>query len=771
MKKGFIVILFFLLANSNGFCQLSGYIVDSLSKEKLSYVTIINLNSKASAISNKYGFFSIKAIVGDTIRFSMVGYKTSKVLISIKNQLGNPQNVLLSTSVYDLNIVFITGKKESIINQNEPGKIFLQSKQIKELTMLLGEKDPIKALSFMPGIQEVSEGSSSLSIRGGDVNQNLLLLDEAIVYNANHLFGFFSTFNADPIEYLDAYKGPFPAQYGGRLSSIIDIKMREGNRNRYNIEGGIGLISSRLLVEGPIIKNNSSFLFAARRTYLDLFLKPFQSNQERTSYYFGDLNFKINTKINHKNDLFISYYSGIDDFYQKNKIPRRNSYLLNNTLLDWKNYTLTSRWNRIYSSKLFQNVSFLYTKYQMGYSENTIQDYLLPPRFQEVTLKSGIKDYTLKSDIDYFVSGKFTLKTGGLVTIHKFNPREFSYISSRGEESFKNNSKNIQNIEIASFVTSKLNLNNYTIDAGIRSSFFDVSKKIRIEPRLLLTRKLGLYKSISVSYSKMNQYLHQISNTGNGLPTDAWIPSSSFLKPGVSDIVSFNLSFPISKMFIASFDTYYKWIKGNTEYKSGVNFLGVGQGAATMPFTWETSLTQGKAWNYGYELTIQKTKGKITGFGGYTLAWAISKFNDLNEGKPFYSRQDRRHVLELSINFRPSKRNSFSGNFFFATGNPLSIPEKVFFRQDKYNNYLELYSGINSFRAESSHRLDISYTRYFKKGKSNLEFGIYNSYFRKNPYNYDIKDIFNQSNRTQKVVIERNWLFPLVPSIMYNFKI
>ena len=232
MKKGFIVILFFLLANSNGFCQLSGYIVDSLSKEKLSYVTIINLNSKASAISNKYGFFSIKAIVGDTIRFSMVGYKTSKVLISIKNQLGNPQNVLLSTSVYDLNIVFITGKKESIINQNEPGKIFLQSKQIKELTMLLGEKDPIKALSFMPGIQEVSEGSSSLSIRGGDVNQNLLLLDEAIVYNANHLFGFFSTFNADPIEYLDAYKGPFPAQYGGRLSSIFNIKKGGGEKNK-----------------------------------------------------------------------------------------------------------------------------------------------------------------------------------------------------------------------------------------------------------------------------------------------------------------------------------------------------------------------------------------------------------------------------------------------------------------------------------------------------------------------------------------------------------
>ena len=772
MKPKSILYLFIcLLLISKCLCQVSGYIVDGASKEKLQFVTIKNLSANTSSISNKYGFFSIGAQLEDSLEFTTIGFRPLILKINSSNQLKKPQNVILNTSVFLLDDITILGRKESVLNETEPGKIYLPSNLIKELSMLLGEKDPIKALTFLPGIQEVSEGSSAISVRGGNVNQNLLLLDEAVVYNANHLFGFFSTFNADPINYIEAYKGPFPAQYGGRLSSIIDVRMREGNKDKLKVEGGIGLISSRMLLEGPIKKNLSSFIISARRTYLDLLINPFQSQREKTSYYFGDLNIKINQKINEKNDFFLSFYMGTDDFYQKNKIPRRGNFLINNTLLNWGNKTITARWNKIYSPKLFQNTSFLYTNYKMGYTENTKQDYLSPPRFQEVKLESGIKDYSVKTDFDYFWSNRIILKAGLQGTFHIFNPRDFYYESSRAEESFINNSKVFQNFDIGSYMSLKQNFEKYIIESGLRLSYFNSNSPVRFEPRIMLLRRIGNHKTVSISYSRMNQYLHQISNTGNGLPTDAWIPSSLSLKPSSSDIISFSLFAPLLKGVNLSFETYYKWIKGNTEYKSGVNFLGVGQGAATTPFSRENSLTQGNAWNYGYELSIQKTKGKLTGFGGYTLAWAINKFEDLNNSKPFYSRQDRRHILEFSLQYKLSVKNLFSGNFFFATGNPLSIPSKVFFREDRYTNYLEAYSGINTFRAENSHRLDLSYTHFMKTGKNSIEFGLYNAYFRKNPYNYETKNIYNLTDRTQKVIIERSWLFPIIPSITFNFKI
>lgn len=773
MKKSFIRTFYcflLLFLTKPVAAQFAGYVLDKGSKEKLGFVTVKNLTSKSVNASNVYGFFSIPALVNDSISFSMVGYETVELKVVSQKEFSTVQTILLQERSSLLNEVTVIAKKDNILNETEPGKIQMTAKIIKEIPMLLGEKDPIKALQFLPGIQEISEGSASLSVRGGDVSQNLMLLDEATVYNANHLFGFFSTFNADPIVQLDAYKGSFPAQYGGRLSSIIDVRMRDGDKSAFHVEGGVGLIASRLLVEGPIVKDKASFLISGRRTYADWLIKPFQSERERTGYYFGDLNAKLNFNINKKNDLFFSLYTGNDAFVQKNKIPRRQSFLLNNTFLNWQNTTLTSRWNKVYTSKIFQNVSLIYSKYEMEFKENTQQDYLSPPRSQEVALKSGIEDISLKTDIDYFLNKNVQLKMGGQFTVHAFTPRKFDYVSSRGESSFINNSANITSNEGNVYVSAKGKLGANFYEAGLRGSYFSYPMNFRPEPRLMVGRKIDKVGMFNVSYARMNQYLHQISNTGNGLPTDVWIPSTEQLSPATSDVISAGFTKSMASGISFSVETYYKWITGNTEYKSGVNFLGVGQGAAATPFEWENSLTQGRAWNYGYELTVQKSKGRLTGFGGYTLAWAIGQFDDLNDGEPFYSRQDRRHILEASIQYRLRPRLKLSTNFIFATGNLISIPQKVFFRQDRFNNYLEAYAGNNTFRAENYHRLDVAVLLENKKKRSSWEFGVYNAYFRKNPYNYDLVDKIDQTTRTQNVSVARNWLLPIIPSATYNFK-
>lgn len=769
-KTLFLCISLTIIAAYSVIAQVAGYTVDSVTKEKLAFVSIRNLSTNNVKVSNVYGFFSVSAQRNDTLVVSAVGYNTVKFNVNSLKNSGGIQTIYLSESSSLLNEVTVMAKKENIFNGNEPSKIRLTAKNIKEIPMLLGEKDPIKALQFLPGIQEISEGSASLSVRGGDVSQNLLLLDEAIVYNANHLFGFFSTFNADPISQLDAYKGAFPAQYGGRLSSIIDIRMRDGDKSEYHSEGGIGLISSRLLVEGPIMKDKASFLISGRRTYADWLILPFQNERERTGYYFGDLNVKTNFKLNSRNDLFVSLYTGKDSFYQKNKIPRRGSFLLNNTALNWQNTTLSARWNKVYSTKMFQNFSVIYSKYQMNFGESTTQDYLSPPRSQEFNLNSGIQDVSFKTDIDYFIGNQTQLKVGVIYTLHKFTPRNFNYRSSRGEESFANNSEIVQNAEGGAYASLKGDFNQFFYELGMRMSYFSNPQNVRVEPRAMFGYKLNSASTFSASYSRMNQYLHQISNTGNGLPTDVWIPSTPGLSPASGDIISAGVNHNFDSGFRVTLESYYKWIFGNTEYKSGVSFLGIGQGTASAPFVWENSLTQGRAWNYGYELTVQKTKGRLTGFGGYTLAWSINQFADLNDGKPFYSRQDRRHILEASLQYKLTKRLKLGGNFIFATGNPISIPQKVFFIQDRFNNYLEAFAGNNTFKAENFHRLDLSLLLESKRNSSSLEFGVYNTYFRKNPYNYDTADKIDFTSRTQKVTVTRDWLLPVVPSITYNFK-
>lgn len=764
------ILLLLLFSIINCKAQQFGFIKEKDSGETLIGVTIKNLKSGFASISNNYGYFSIKAQISDVIRFSMVGFKDTTI---VTNEILNnkPQLIYLQRVDFYLKELVVTNKEENYSSGFESGKIHLSSNQIKQIPMLLGEKDPIKALQFFPGIQEISEGSSSISVRGGALGQNLMILDEATVYNANHLFGVFSTFNADPIKQMDAYKSGFPSQYGGRLSSIIDVRMREGNSEKIKISGGIGLISSRLLIEGPIKKSKSSFLISGRRTYLDQILIPFQSELEKTGYNFFDLNAKLNFVINPTNSIFISTYIGKDIFYQRNKIPRRNSFLLNNTNLNWGNLTSTVRWNKIYNSKFFQNLSFIYTKYNMNFGENTSQDYLSPPRFENINMVSTIEDFSIKLDFDYFLNNNQQIKWGTILTRHYFSPRELAYQSSRSFESFSSNAIKTLSLESAAYfnLIGKKSRIFYTL--GARLGYFQNPQYITPEPRIVFGYNINSSNSISSSYTRMNQFLHLISNTGNGLPTDVWIPSSKNLTKASSDMISLSYNSDVTKKYNIVIESYYKWIFGNTAYKSGTNFLGIGQGINLEPFKYENSLLQGKSWNYGYEFMVQKKLGKLTGFAGYTLAWSIAQFDDLNEGKPFFNRQDRRHVIEATAFYHLKKRVKMSSNFIFASGNALSFPNGIFFREDRFNNYLEIFSSPNNFRAESYHRLDLAILLETKKAKGSWEFSVYNLYNRKNPYNYDLNNNNNNQNRTQNVGITRQWLIPVLPSITYNFKI
>lgn len=766
MKLLFYIIFFFIA--SKGYAQVFGFVKDGNSKEVLAGVIVKNKNTNQVVQTNHYGFFSLKFTEEtNIITVSFLGYESIQFSTD-SLVIGSPVTLLLYPEIHSLKEVKVSAAK--LHNPEEPGKLKLTGAKIRELPLLLGEKDPLKAFQLLPGIQEISEGSASFSVRGGNKDQNLLLLDEAVVYNANHLFGFFSTFNPDPVSQAEIYKGAFPAQYGGRLSSVLDVKMKDGNKESYGVEGGIGLIASRLMAEGPIKKGKSSFLLSGRRTYADLLILPFQSEREKTGYNFMDFNAKVNFIINPSNQAFLSYYTGMDHFYQKNKIPRRDSYLLSNTGLKWSNSTFTSRWNSALKSDYFLNLSLIYSKYSMKYTEGTEQDYYDPPRFNRLRLYSDINDFTLKIDNDFYLRPTLLLKWGTKNTFYQFTPRDFYYTSNRtGEENIQQNSPVKNAHEGAAYFNFIGKHTRLFYEAGLRLAYFTPTRSFNPEPRGMIGYHLSDNLTLSGAYSKMNQYIHLVSNTGNGLPTDIWIPASTTLKPSRSDILSLNMNYG-KPGWIFTLDAYYKWITGNNEYKSGVSFLGITNLSNRDPFLWENILTQGKSWNYGYELAVEKTNGRFTFWSGYTLSWSVSKFDDLNDGKAFYNLQDRRHILEFTGKYKISNRLSFSSNFVFMSGNPLSVPDAMFFREDQYYNYLEVYSGFNNFRTEHYHRMDLGITLKDKKLKNFWDFTIYNLYNRKNPYSYRIENTFDLSQRTVRPVLKRQWLIPVLPSISYNFK-
>lgn len=769
MQKIIYIICFLNLHAFAQKIQVSGFVKDKKTGEALIGVAVFCKETGKGTQSNNYGFFSVA--VTNSLSFSMLGYKAQ----TIEPKQNENLIILLEEVENILTEVVISTKLEHESQKIQMSSMSLSPTQIKQMPLIMGEKDPLKALQLLPGVQQGTEGTSTFFVRGGGADQNLILLDEAIVYNANHLFGFFSTFNADPIKRVELFKGGFPARYGGRLSSVVDVQMKEGNNQNFHAEGGIGLIASRLTLEIPLIKNKSSLLVSGRRTYADLLIRPFMPKEATFSYSFFDTNLKWNYIINPKNTIYLSSYFGKDALMSKEIMERTSSTIYTNSGIGWGNTTNTFRWNHIYSNKLFSNVSLIQTSYHFGLEDKYRKATLNGETKSDLSYYSRIKDYALKGDFDYFISSKNTLKFGGIITKHQFIPRDFNYVSSQATESMSQKSNPINNIEAALYAETNTEFSKkLSANIGLRFSFFNTAKKtyIQPEPRVAFAYKTNGSSAIKASYSRMNQFTHLLSNTGGGLPTDLWVPANEQIPFSNSDQIAIGFSKDLPKNYALTIESYYKWLRNIINYKEGASFIAIGNGTNSDNFKWEDNVTSGIGWGYGTELLLQKKAGNFTGWLGYTLSYSIRQFDELNSGKTFYARQDRRHDIEITGSYKISDKIRLSSNLVFNTGSPISIPSNIYFIKNNSYQKAQHYDAYNSFRMAGYHRLDLGIQFYKKKkwGERYWDLSIYNAYFRKNPIFYSVQEKLDTQTEGYTLTLKKNWLLPILPSISYNFK-
>ncbi|MFT6851101.1 MAG: hypothetical protein ACJATA_001919 [Sphingobacteriales bacterium] len=768
-----LILSLFVFASSNAQnSTLSGYIKEVGSQETLIGATIYFPEIKQGTVTNSYGFYSITLPAQDSviIYISYVGYKTivKKMPFKADQQL----NWSMDNST-KLDEIVIDGNKINIAKETQMSTIEIPIKMIRELPVIFGEKDVIKTLQLLPGVQSGSEGQAGLYVRGGGPDQNLIILDDAVVYNANHLFGFFSTFNGDAIKNVSLIKGGFPARYGGRLSSVIDLTMKDGNMEKTSGEIGIGNIASRFTVEGPVQNGKSSFLISGRRTYIDALIQPIIRAAEpdlNAGYYFYDLNGKFNQKIDDKNRIYVSSYLGRDKFYFK----FGDKDFEDKAKLSWGNVTSTGRWNHQISKKLFANTSLIFSDFNLLVS-NEFTDKQIDETFS-LSYGSGIRDYSTKFDLDYLPNPNHSIKTGIQLTHHTFTPNAF-IISTPDPEFNLNQVTKTPSIEAAIYAEDDFRVGSrIKMNVGLRLVNFRpkgesyVSLEPRFGGRYLITDDL----SAKASYARMNQFLHLVSSSNPGLPTDLWVPATSRVKPQQSTQYAVGLAknFPGLDLEI-TLEGYYKEMNNIITYKEGANFL------IDDPFdpeasstTWEDKVTSGDGVSYGTELFVQYTEGDFTGWAGYTLSWTIHQFDEVNNGEPYSPKYDRRHDLSLVGTYKLNERWNIAGTWVYGTGNALTLETGRFYtlHPNRGQNQAIDYGGKNSFRGEAYHRLDISFrsTKEKRYGTQTWEYGLYNAYSRANPfyYTYMSADFFNGGDPTLHKVA----LFPVIPSISYTLK-
>ncbi len=759
--------------------SISGYVKDSLSSESLIGATVgFNAQSKGVG-TNGYGFYSITLPEGRyLLTISYVGYTTKYEEVDLQKNIS--LNFLISPhSSNNEEVVVYAKKKDANVTSAQMGKMNLSMAQVKSLPVLFGEVDIMKTLQLLPGVSNAGEGNTGLYVRGGGPDQNLILLDDAVVYNTGHLFGFFSIFNGDAIKNTTLIKGGMPAQYGGRLSSVLDISMKEGNMNKFEVDGGLGLIASRLSIQGPLVKNKASFIVSYRRTYLDALVKPFvprSSSFYGSGYYFYDLNIKVNYQFSEKDRIYLSGYFGRDVFDFKNS---RRSFSTN---IPWGNATATFRWNHVFNRRLFANTTLLYNDYKFAF--NGAQD-----NFQ-LDLSSGIHDLTAKTDFDYYLNPNHKLRFGGIYTYHTFTPNILN--GQQDSVVFTPNNSNIKYArEAAIYIQDEWQLSDkMDVNAGLRwsgfqqvgpytiyqsdangnktdSTFYAKGQNIKTyggaEPRLTLRYLLNGETSLKASVSRNLQYIHLVSNSGTTLPTDLWVPSTYIVPPQSSWLYAAGVFKNFrNNMFETSLEVYYKEMQNQIEYKEGYT------PSLKDP---ETSFVFGKGWSYGTELYINKTIGRLTGWIGYTLSWTWRQFPALNGGQKYPAKYDRRNDLSVVGSYEFNKHWKFSAVFVFASGNATSYPEK-FYLVD--GTLTQDFSRINQYRLPPYNRLDIAavYTPTYKKDqkfRSSWVFSIYNVYCRFNPYFIYFDQTGSAYDGTLQVQAKKVALFPILPSVTWNF--
>lgn len=757
---------------------LSGYVKDAQSGEALVGASIYIEEAKTGMITNVYGFYSVTLPAGTYhIQVQNLGYNTVQKEINLVSNQQTTFEIWRSTTIVE-EVTITATKKEDNVGGAEMGTTTLSVEKIKKLPVIFGETDIMKAVQLLPGVQSAGEGNSGFYVRGGGPDQNLVLLDDAVVYNTGHLFGFFSIFNADALKNVTLIKGGMPANYGGRLSSVLDVSMKEGNNKSYHAEGGIGLIASRLTFEGPIVKDKGSFIVSGRRTYVDVISKPFLKKEMKGSgYYFYDMNLKANYQLGEKDRIYLSGYFGKDvfDFSDKEgnfkmKVP-------------WGNSTATMRWNHQFGPKVFLNTTAVYNDYDFKFNAKM--------RTQRMGLFSGIRDWNMKSDLDYYYSLKHHIKLGLNYTWHTFTPNQFSGSSEDQEFNLPNPLKKYAH-EAGFYIQDEFDLGDLIkINAGLRYSLFaqmgpfaqytyddfgnrldsviyqknDLVKRYGgWEPRINARFKINENNSIKASVAKTYQYIHLVTNNGSTLPTDVWMPSSLLVKP--QEAWQYALGY--FKNFWnggieTSVEVYYKKMNHQVEYRAGYT-------PNTMRDP-ELDFVYGKGDAYGAEFFVNKTAGKFTGWIGYTLSWTWRYFPELNNGKRFPAKYDRRHDLSLVANYALNDKIDISSVFVFGSGNAITLPTSYYIIEGKV---VQEFSDLNAYRIFPYHRLDLSvvYTpkpHSKKRWKSSWAFSIYNVYSRMNPYILYVDAVGNVQEGAD-VKIKQISIFPVLPSITYNFK-
>jgi hypothetical protein len=777
---------------------ISGFVKEQGSQEQLPGVNVYIVGTPFGAVTNTYGFYSLTIPSGDStvISFSFAGYAKTEQKISIARDV--TFNTFLST-INQLDEVVISARRQEdyVSRSAQMSQIEVPIQQIKKIPAFFGEKDVLKVLQLMPGVQKGTEGQTGLYVRGGGPDQNLIILDDAVVYNANHLFGFFSIFNSDALKSVELTKGGFPARYGGRLSSVLEMNMKEGSKDKLHGEGGIGLISSRLTLEGPISKGKSSFLISGRRTYIDVLAAPLIANQQKgqdsqvkPGYYFYDLNAKLNYDLDAKNKVYVSGYFGRDKFYAN----ERSSSTETRAGLDWGNATATLRWNHLLNQKLFVNTSFIYSNFNFGVSSYT-RDISNGSASDEFSLRydSRIRDLGIKSDFDFYPSPRHAVKFGLLATHHKFVPSALAIAGSFINVPIERSVQPVQTLETGLYIEDTWQaLDALKMNAGFRISSFQTKSKnyVRPEPRFSAALRLAKDFSFKGSYAQMNQYVHLLSNTGLGLPTDLWVPTTDRVAPQQSKQAAIGFAKDIENPALTfTLEGYYKRMNNILNYREGASFLSI-SGENANELSWEDNVTAGKGWSYGTEFLIHKKTGKFSGWIGYTLSWTKWQFPELNFGKVFYPRYDRRHDLSIVGIYELSKKITLSATWVYGTGNALTLPLASYtgVSDNFYNRsnqgvasntlwrgrQVNEYGEKNSFRAEPYHRMDfaIQFHKKKKRHERTWEFGLYNAYNRRNPFFYDLADEITTdgSVTTTKTTLKRYSLFPVLPSFSYNFK-
>ena len=767
--KGLLYLIFFPILASAQNVTIIGNIKDGENGEDLigAIVTVKEQPTKGT-VSNAYGFYSLTLAKGSyTLVYQYAGYKKEERAVNLEKN--TTINISIAPTAQKLEEVVVTTERaDKNVSQVQMSVFKLDPKQIESVPVLFGEKDIIKTLQLTPGVKAAGEGNTGLYVRGGAADQNLILLDEAPVYNAAHMLGFFSVFNSDALKDVTLYKGGIPSEFGGRASSVIDVKMRDGNNKKFNTSGGIGIIASRLTLEGPIVKDKGSFIISGRRTYADLFLKLSDDDRlKKSRLYFYDLNAKANYQLGQKDRIFLSGYFGRDVFGFSNVFG-----------FDWGNSTATIRWNHIYGSKIFSNTSLIFSNY----------NYRIKLGFdgEDITIKSAIRDWNLKQDYSYTLNPDNNIKFGWNLIHHKFKPGQITV----GPFSNFNNAAltGRKAVEVGLYAQNDMKLTEKLgLQYGVRYSGFNFMGAAKVytfdgdgnktsvknykdgesikyygglEPRLAAKYELNKVSSVKAAYNRMYQYLHLLSNTTTSSPTDLWVPSSNNVKPQISDQVSagYFRNFK-DNQYELSVETYYKLMQNQIDYRNGADLV--------FNEEVEGELVYGKGKAYGLEFLVRKQTGRLTGWVSYTLSRSLRQFGAINNGKEYPARQDRIHDIAIVGMYDVSPKVKLSANWIYYTGSAVTFPSGKY---ELNGMQVPYYTERNGYRMPDYHRLDIGLTYVTKKTaktERSWNFSLYNAYGRENAYTINFQQNEDNPQQTEAVQVA---LFRWIPSITYNFK-